>query len=268
MLGKLAGSRDVGYLDTIGHDPDFPITDCWPHLVDESIRFIEARYRGPVVGVGHSLGGFLMFYAALKRPDLFRAIIILDSPLMGPSRSFGIWLAKRLGFIQRVTPGGNTLARRDNWATVEMAHDYFARKPKFARFDPDCLADYALHGTQDDGKGGRRLKFRPQVEHDIYASRAAEGAGGLAGRLGVGCAARQRPGFHAQAFRGHGGQAAGQPPVSAGKTAGNGGAHRAIAGQAGGGRLELRASGAPGRLGIWPASGAWRLRAAAISRKL
>lgn len=89
---------------------------------------------------------------------------------MGPSRSFGIWLAKRLGFIQRVTPGGDTLRRRDNWATVEMAHDYFARKPKFARFDPDCLADYALHGTQDDGKGGRRLKFRPQVEHDIYAT--------------------------------------------------------------------------------------------------
>ncbi|AAQ60026.1 alpha/beta fold hydrolase [Chromobacterium violaceum] len=170
MLGKLAEGRDVGYLDTIGHDPDYPVTDCWPYLVDESVRFIETRYRGPVVGVGHSLGGFLMFYAALKRPDLFRAIIILDSPLMGPSRSFGIWLAKRLGFIQRVTPGGDTLRRRDNWATVEMAHDYFARKPKFARFDPDCLADYALHGTQDDGKGGRRLKFRPQVEHDIYAT--------------------------------------------------------------------------------------------------
>jgi pimeloyl-ACP methyl ester carboxylesterase len=170
MLNKLAERHEVGYLDTIGHDPAFPITDCWPHLVDESIRHIERSYAGPVVGVGHSLGGFLMFYAARRRPDLFRAVVILDSPLMGPRRSFGIWLAKRLGFIQRVTPGGNTLKRRDNWASVDMVHDYFARKPMFARFDPECLADYAEHGTQDDGQGGRRLKFRPRVEHDIYAT--------------------------------------------------------------------------------------------------
>ncbi|WP_047236709.1 alpha/beta fold hydrolase [Chromobacterium subtsugae] len=170
LLGRLAERHNVGYLDTIGHDPAYPVTDCWPRLVEESIRFIESNYAGPVVGVGHSLGGFLMFYAALKRPELFRAIIIMDSPLMGPSRSFGIWLAKRLGFIQRVTPGGNTLKRRDNWASVEMVRDYFARKPAFARFDPECLADYAELGTQDDGRGGRRLKFRPQVEHDIYAT--------------------------------------------------------------------------------------------------
>ncbi|QEL55324.1 alpha/beta fold hydrolase [Chromobacterium paludis] len=170
MLERLAQRHEVGYLDTIGHDAAYPVTDCWPRLVDESIHYIERRYAGPVVGVGHSLGGFLMFYASRKRPDLFRAVVILDSPLMGPRRSFGIWLAKRLGFIQKVTPGGNTLKRRDNWASVEMVHDYFARKPMFARFDPDCLADYAEHGTESDGEGGRRLKFRPQVEHDIYAT--------------------------------------------------------------------------------------------------
>ncbi|UTH73938.1 alpha/beta fold hydrolase [Chromobacterium sp. IIBBL 290-4] len=170
LLGRLAERHQVGYLDTIGHDPAYPVTDCWPHLVDETIAYIERHYTGPVVGVGHSLGGFLMFYSAMKRPELFRAIVILDSPLMGPSRSFGIWLAKRLGFIQKVTPGGNSLKRRDNWASVEMVRDYFERKPMFARFDPDCLADYAEHGTEDDGRGSRRLKFRPPVEHAIYAT--------------------------------------------------------------------------------------------------
>ncbi|WP_434626920.1 alpha/beta fold hydrolase [Chromobacterium sp. CV08] len=170
LLSRLGEHHQVGFLDTIGHDPAYPVTDCWPHLVDESIAHIEGHYAGPVVGVGHSLGGFLMFYAALKRPDLFRAIVILDSPLMGPSRSLGIWLAKRLGFIQRVTPGGNSLKRRDNWASAAMARDYFARKAMFARFDPDCLDDYAELGTQEDGRGGRRLKFRPRVEHDIYAT--------------------------------------------------------------------------------------------------
>ena len=170
FLAALGERHQVGFLDAIGHDPAYPVTDCWPHLVEETIAHIEAHSQEPVVGVGHSLGGFLMFYAALRRPELFKRIVILDSPLMGPFRSRGIWLAKKLGFIDRVTPGGNTLKRRDNWASVDMVHDYFARKPMFARFDPDCLADYAEHGTVDDGKGGRKLKFRPQIEHEIYCA--------------------------------------------------------------------------------------------------
>ncbi|WP_293759949.1 alpha/beta hydrolase [uncultured Aquitalea sp.] len=170
MLAALSDHYQVGYMDAIGHDPAFPVTDCWPRLVDEALQYIEQHYRLPIIGVGHSLGGFIMTYAALRRPDLFKGLVILDSPLMGPRRSFGIWLAKRLGFIDRVTPGGNTLRRRDNWASVDMVRDYFARKPAFARFDPDVLADYARYGTEDNGQGGRRLRFRPVVEHAIYAT--------------------------------------------------------------------------------------------------
>ncbi|MGL6071939.1 alpha/beta fold hydrolase [Craterilacuibacter sp.] len=168
MLAVLEGHYQVGYLDTVGHNPAFPVSDCWPHLVRETIAFIETHYPAPVYGVGHSLGGFMMFYAAILRPDLFRGIVILDSPLMGPMRSHGIWLAKKLGFIHKLTPGKNTLQRRDSWADEARMYDYFARKALFARWDPDCLADYARYGSEDNGKGGRRLKFRPQIEHAIY----------------------------------------------------------------------------------------------------
>lgn len=170
MIDVWSQTCDTAFIDTIGHDPRYPVTDCWPHLVDELLADIRARHDAPVIGVGHSLGGFLMFFAAIRNPELFRSIVILDSPLMGPRRAAGIWLAKRLGFIQRVTPGGNTLKRRDHWADTEMVHDYFARKPAFARFDPDCLRAYAEEGTMADGQGGRILKFRPQVEHDIYGT--------------------------------------------------------------------------------------------------
>ncbi len=163
-----AQGNQVSYLDCIGHDSRYPVTDCWPHLVDETIDYLRARYQQPVVGVGHSLGGFILFFAAIREPQLFSRLIILDSPLMGPARSAGIWLAKRMGFISRVTPGGNTLKRRDRWASEQAVYDYFARKPMFARFDPDCLADYARHGTVLMPDGDRQLKFRPQAENAIY----------------------------------------------------------------------------------------------------
>ena len=170
MLARLGEHYPVGYMDTIGHNPAYPVTDCWPHLVDEAIEYIKQHYTLPIVAIGHSLGGFIMFYASIKRPDLFRALIILDSPLMGPMRSAGIWLAKRCGFINRVTPGGNTLTRRDLWADTAMVRDYYARKAMFARFDPDCLTAYAEEGTVPTESGERRLKFRPHVEHAIYCT--------------------------------------------------------------------------------------------------
>lgn len=168
LLAKLAEHHQVDYIDAIGHSAHFPVTDCWPHLVQETLAHLEQRATTPVIGVGHSLGGILLFYAALARPALFRGLIILDSPLLSPWRAHSIWLAKKLGFIDRITPGGNTLRRRDNWASVQRVYDYFARKPLFARFDPDCLMDYAEHGTVPNHQGGRQLKFRPQVEHAIY----------------------------------------------------------------------------------------------------
>jgi pimeloyl-ACP methyl ester carboxylesterase len=168
MLEPLAERYDLGFIERVGHDPAYPVTDCWPHLVRETVAAIEARRCEPVVGVGHSLGGVLLFYAAIARPELFRGLIILDSPLLASHRLGMIWLAKKLGFIDRLTPGGNTLRRRDNWASVAMARDYFARKALFSRFDPDCLYDYALHGTRDNGDGGRCLVFRPEIEYRIF----------------------------------------------------------------------------------------------------
>ncbi|TDR82013.1 alpha/beta fold hydrolase [Paludibacterium purpuratum] len=170
MLGALSEHYTVSYTDCIGHDPAYPITDCWPRLVDQTIASVERLGVGPVWAVGHSLGGILVLYAAVRRPDLFKGLAILDSPLFSRWRALTIWFAKRAGFIDRITPGGNTLKRRNCWASTEMVHEYFGRKPMFARFDPDCLWDYARHGTVDDGQGGRQLKFHPTIEHRIYVT--------------------------------------------------------------------------------------------------
>lgn len=45
---------DIGFLDRIGHNPHYPITDGWPHLVAETIHTIQQTYQQPVIGVGHS----------------------------------------------------------------------------------------------------------------------------------------------------------------------------------------------------------------------
>jgi pimeloyl-ACP methyl ester carboxylesterase len=71
LFGFLESDFRIGYVDRIGHDPSFPVTDGWAHLVDELTAAIDARWNQPVVGVGHSLGGYLTAMAAVRRPEFW-----------------------------------------------------------------------------------------------------------------------------------------------------------------------------------------------------
>ena len=111
----------------------------------------------------------LHYRAALLRPELYHGVVMLDSPLPTWFDQTLIWAAKRLGFIDQLTPAGRTLGRREQFASAEEAHAYFAGKTLFRSFDPDCLAAYIEHGLEPAGQG-MRLRFDPQTEIDIYRS--------------------------------------------------------------------------------------------------
>lgn len=172
FLNVLAPHYQIGHIETLGHDPRYPVTDCWPHLVEQTIHYVEQHYPEPVIALGHSLGGVLSFMAARQRPDLFRAVVMLDSPVLTRSACAVLWLGKRLGFIERLSPGGGqTLRRRRLWPSRDAAYAHFRRKKMFASWDPDCLRDYIEAGTHPDPSGeGVRLAFSPEVESSIYSS--------------------------------------------------------------------------------------------------
>ncbi len=166
FLDALSDRFDVRSVPRIGHDPRYPVTDGWPQLVDELIAAVEAHGQ-PVIGVGHSLGGILSFLAAVERPALFRAVVLLDAPLLSAFRGNVVRLLKRVGLIGRVSPGGNTLNRRVEWPSHEAAVEHFRGKALFRHFDPRCLEDYVRFGTEP-AAGGLRLVFDPVIEDRIY----------------------------------------------------------------------------------------------------
>ena len=59
----------ISTINTLGHDARYPVTEGWPHLVDELIDHLEREVDEPVLAVGHSLGGYLSYLAAVRRPE-------------------------------------------------------------------------------------------------------------------------------------------------------------------------------------------------------
>ena len=153
-----------------GHDPQHPVTNNWPHLVDELIEFAEqeVQRRGQSVYlVGHSLGGILSFMAACKRPDLARGVLLIDSPLLSGWKANAVGLAKQTQIVGSVSPGKISQRRRHSWASNAEALEYFRGKKAFAQWDPQVLQDYVEQGLVDaDGK--RNLYFTREVETAIY----------------------------------------------------------------------------------------------------
>ncbi|MEO4046630.1 alpha/beta hydrolase [Pseudomonas sp. CAU 1711] len=168
LFDALAPDYRVRHLEQHGHDPRFPVNDNWNNLVDELILHLQQGGE-PVWGVGHSLGGVLHYHAALRHPELYRGVVMLDSPLLTGVDRLVIRAAKRFGFIDRITPAGRTVGRREAFRDVAEARDYFAGKSLFRRFDPDCLDAYVRHGLREAGEG-LRLRFDPATEISIYRS--------------------------------------------------------------------------------------------------
>ena len=168
LFAALAPDYQVQHLAQHAHDPRFPVDENWQSLVDELLHHL-AQQDQPVWGVGHSLGGVLHLHAALRCPEYYRGLVMLDSPVLTRADQWLLRTAKRFGFIDRITPAGRTLGRRETFNDRDSARDYFAGKSLFRHFDPDCLDAYVEHGLQVVEQG-LQLRFDPATEISIYRS--------------------------------------------------------------------------------------------------
>lgn len=168
MLKELGQHFQVSSIPLLGHDPNYPVTDNWPCLRDQLINSVEQQNSKPVIGIGHSLGGALTMMAAIERPDLFRAVIMLDVPVMNRLEALVIFSAKATGLIDKITPAAKSKTRRTHWSSKAEALDYFRSRQLFAQFDERCLQAYVDSGLQPAENGGFELSYRLAIELAIY----------------------------------------------------------------------------------------------------
>lgn len=164
----------VEALEKIGHNPAYPVTSNWPHLVEEVHAFAKPLvdvHLGPVVLVGHSLGGMLSLMLAAQHPELAHAVVMVDAPAVGGLQAKVLQLSKTLSLNKKFSPGAISSKRRNAWQSLDEVHVHFASKKVFAKWDPQTLNDYVLHGTHEEhtAQGVQRvLSFDRDIETQIY----------------------------------------------------------------------------------------------------
>lgn len=166
----------VAAIEKLGHDPAYPVTSNWPHLVQQLADFTASQVKASGQAaflVGHSLGGFLSLMCAALHPQLggqaVRGVVLLDSPLIAGWRATALQTAKGTGLVSSVSPGAVSRRRKNAWPDASAVAAHFQSKKMFASWHPDALSDYVKHGTHNEN-GQRVLSFDRDVETRIYNS--------------------------------------------------------------------------------------------------
>lgn len=129
------------------------LLDTLPPSPGSPIPFSRIFRDRLIVGIGHSLGGAGMAFAATASPSLFSSIIFCD-PVLPPSTT-----TRQTG---RLVKGA--VVRRETWKDREEAKEGFLKKPFFRAWDSRVLDKYIQYGLKDTASGEVALKARARDE--------------------------------------------------------------------------------------------------------
>jgi pimeloyl-ACP methyl ester carboxylesterase len=168
---KQSNERWVGCSDIYARAKD--CTD-WRALVTNIENDIERRNQGPVIGVGHSVGGALLSAVSTKRPDLFQKLILIDSPFFQFYKRLLWCIAFRLTSKETRSkvyrPLTVALGKKNEWRDRSEAIEYFKSKHLYANMHPDMFMSFIDNGLVTNSQGGLSLLFSNIAEANMMES--------------------------------------------------------------------------------------------------
>ena len=144
----------------------------WAAFGDDALAATRyAAKGGAVIGFGHSMGGTALVMAALREPNLFRALILFE-PIIFPTQQSepNSEPNKNRNFLAE-----GARRRRTTFASVEDALANYGAKPPLNSLHPEALSAYVNFGFSRQQDGTVILKCSPEYEARTYDSGASHG---------------------------------------------------------------------------------------------
>ncbi len=143
----------------------------WTPLTDDLLRYLDAHHTEPLACVGHSLGGIVALRAALREPQRFSSLALLD-PVLFPPYFIHLWQVLfhlKLGY--RLHPlVESARRRRRQFDDLERLFDGYRRKTIFKYFDDQALRTYVEGIACKTEAGHYQLCYSPEWEARIYVT--------------------------------------------------------------------------------------------------
>ena len=147
----------------------------WEQLGNDLLAALDGFTDQPVIGIGHSVGGVATLFAAVKRPDRFSRLVLIEPTLLAPHLLWAMRLLESRGNRQRRGLVEGALRRRSTWKNTDEAYQYFKGKRLFARWPDEVLREYVTSLTAPGADGNIHLTWSPEWEAQIYRTLITDG---------------------------------------------------------------------------------------------
>jgi pimeloyl-ACP methyl ester carboxylesterase len=143
-----------------------PLQDArdWTHIAEDLLVAFEQYQLKDVLAIGHSFGGVASMIAALQKPELFRALVLLDPTFLDESIVNMLAEANKVGMSDQHPLAQGALRRKRQFDSTQAFYERYRQNNLFKTWDEEAFQMYAQYGTQPDENGGVTLTWSPEWE--------------------------------------------------------------------------------------------------------
>lgn len=160
----------AAHMRPLWQPPPPPKLKNWHTFADDLLSFLDKNFKPtafPLLGIGHSVGAVTTLYAAIKEPERFAGLVLIDPTMLPPRVLWAARLVRALGRDARFPLVQQALRRGREWPDAEAAYQYFRGKKLFVRTSDAQVRAYTESMTVTDDKG-THLIYPPEWEAEIF----------------------------------------------------------------------------------------------------
>ena len=140
----------------------------WDIFASDLALFFESL-NGPVIAMGHSRGATVSLLLAVTRPELIRALVLIDPTILPYSWMLWWALAKAAGVSGWMPIAARAAKRKNGWPDRESILAAYRKKTVFRSWTDGFLEAYINEGTEKGSDGTLRLCCDPAWESKCFA---------------------------------------------------------------------------------------------------
>ena len=140
----------------------------WNIFADDLEHFF-IDLNEPAIAIGHSRGATASLLLAVKRPEVVRALVLID-PTIPPYHWMWWWyLAKKTGLAKHMPIVATAAKRRFIWPDRQTMLESYRGKAVFRSWQNGFLEAYVASGTEETADGQIKLCCAPAWESRCFA---------------------------------------------------------------------------------------------------
>lgn len=146
-----------------------PFAYGMPGFAKDLLAGLDQHESTPLIGMGHSHGAQVVALAALKQPDRFSKLVLIE-PATLPNQSIDYVYRFLPRFaVHKLMPFiGRTYQRQRLWPSREAFIERYRDHPTFRLFEEQSMNAYAEAGLKQNSDGQFELVFDPAWESYIF----------------------------------------------------------------------------------------------------